>query len=173
MATSVLVPLSEYLNSSYQPDREYVDGELKERSVGERPHTQLQIILGAIFRNNRKEWRVVAMGDQRVQVNETRYRVPDVCVVRSSDPPDDIVRVAPLVCIEILSKGDSISSLQERVDDYLSMGVENVWAIDPWKRLAYYASRRKFEQPEDGVLRVQGTAIKIVLADVFAELDEV
>jgi hypothetical protein len=52
------------------------------------------------------------------------------------------------------------------------MGVEHVWAVDPWKRLGYVASRRGFEQPVDGVLAVAGTAIRVSLAEVFAEMDE-
>jgi hypothetical protein len=50
MASSVLVSLHEYLTTSYQPDRDYVDGELKERSVGEQPHSVVQTIIAAIFR---------------------------------------------------------------------------------------------------------------------------
>jgi hypothetical protein len=32
------VPVEEYLNTSYDPDREYVDGQLVERHVGEHFH---------------------------------------------------------------------------------------------------------------------------------------
>jgi Uma2 family endonuclease len=74
--------------------------------------------------------------------------------------------------VEILSRNDSLDELQERVNDYARMGVENVWAINPWKRVAYYATVRGFSQPEDGVLRIPGTQIEISLAEVFAELDE-
>jgi Uma2 family endonuclease len=172
MASSVLIPVSEYLNTTYRPDRDYVDGEIKERNVGERPHTQLQIILGAIFRNNRKEWGVLAMGDQRVQTSAEHYRVADLCVIRDSDPYELIIQTPPLLYVEILSRGDSLGELQERVDDYAGMGVANIWAIDPWKRLGYYASSRGFERPADGVMKIDGTPIEIVLADVFAELDE-
>lgn len=49
MATSTLIPVSEYLNTVYRPDCDYIDGELRERNVGERPHAQLQIILGRSF----------------------------------------------------------------------------------------------------------------------------
>ena len=34
MAASVHILLSEYLHTSYRPDREFVDGELVERNVG-------------------------------------------------------------------------------------------------------------------------------------------
>ena len=34
MATTVHVPLETYLNTSYSPDVEYVDGEIRERALG-------------------------------------------------------------------------------------------------------------------------------------------
>ncbi len=172
MATATLISIGEYLNSNYRPDRDYIDGELRERNMGEQPHSHLQNIIGAIFRENRKQWKVRALTEQRVQTSATHYRIADVCVVRSSDPFDGIVRVPPLLCIEILSKGDTLSDTQERVDDYEAMGVEHVWVIDPWKRHGYFASSRGFTQPEDGMLSVRGSAIQIALEDIFAEMDE-
>lgn len=172
MATAALIPVSEYLQTTYRPDRDYVDGELKERNVGEQPHGDLQMILGTIFRNNRLTWGVRPLGDTRLQVTPTRYRIPDVMVVRNTDPKDAIVRFIPLLCIEILSKDDRLHEMQERVDDYAGMGVKSIWIIDPWKRIAYYGSTKGFEQPSDGVLRIDGTPIEVSLEQVFAELDE-
>jgi hypothetical protein len=68
MATHAAIPLSEYLATSYRPDRDYVDGELQERDLGEREHALLQLILGSIFRNNRHVWNITAMTELRVQV---------------------------------------------------------------------------------------------------------
>jgi Uma2 family endonuclease len=172
MGSSVLVSLDEYLQTSYQPDRDYIDGELRERNLGEQPHAHIQIIIGGIFRENREKWGVRPLVEQRVQVYSRRYRVPDLCVVRNTDPKDLIIAFAPLLCIEVLSSEDRFGELQERVDDYAQMGVENIWAIDPWKRRGYYAGSRGFNQPEDGVMRIAGTPISISLVEVFAELDE-
>jgi Uma2 family endonuclease len=103
MASVTLIPVSEYLRTIYRPDCDYIDGEVRERNVGERPHALLQGILGAIFLTNRKAWGIVAAPELRVQVAERRYRIPDVTVMRRSDPPDPVVTVAPLICIEVLS----------------------------------------------------------------------
>jgi Uma2 family endonuclease len=172
MASSTLIPVSEYLSTTYRPDVDYIDGELKERNLGEQPHAHLQNIFGAIFREHRKDWSVRALTEQRVQISPRRYRIADVCILRSTDPQDPIIRVPPLLCIEILSKGDSLGELQERVDDYQSMGILHIWGIDPWKRHGYIASTRGFEQPQDGILTIPNTPIRIALAEVFAELDE-
>ena len=172
MASTTLIPVSEYLNTTYRPDRDYIDGEVKERNLGEQPHAHLQNILGAIFREHRKEWSVRALTEQRVQTSAQHYRIADICILRSSDPQDPIVRVPPLLCIEILSKGDTLTEIQERVDDYQAMGVNHIWVMDPWKRHGYIATTRGFVQPADGILAISDMPIRIVLADVFAELDE-
>ena len=40
--STILVSLEEYLDTAYSPDREYVDGAIVERHVGERPHSLAQ-----------------------------------------------------------------------------------------------------------------------------------
>lgn len=172
MASSVLVPVGDYLSSTYHPDCDYVDGELRERNVGEEPHSELQAILTRILGNRRKDWGIRVLTEQRVQTSESRYRIPDICVVRRSEPKGLIIRYAPLLCIEVLSHDDRFAALQEKVNEFAALGVKNIWAIDPWKQLGYYASTRGFEQPIDGVLRVEGTPIEISLTEIFAELDE-
>jgi Uma2 family endonuclease len=172
MATATLIPVTEYLKTTYHPDCDYIDGELKERNVGEQPHASIQGILAGIFRDHRDTWAVRALPEQRVQVAAMRYRIPDVCILRRSDPKDPVVTTPPLICIEVLSKDDTLRELQEKVNDHFGMGVAHVWAIDPWLRIGYTASPRGFVQPEDGVLRVPDTPIAIQLADVFKEWDE-
>jgi hypothetical protein len=36
-----MVPLSEYLSTTYRPDCDFLEGELKERNMGEQPHARL------------------------------------------------------------------------------------------------------------------------------------
>jgi Uma2 family endonuclease len=47
----------------------------------------------------------------------------------------------PLACIEILSKDDTLRSMQDRIDDYLELGVANIWIVDPVSRRAYVCTR--------------------------------
>ena len=76
MATSTSIPLSECLNTSYRPDCDYIDGEVKERTLGERPHALLQSILVALFNLNRRAWNIVAATELRVRVSATHVRIP-------------------------------------------------------------------------------------------------
>jgi len=172
MATAALIPVEEYLNASYEHDCDYIDGELQERSVGELSHSFLQGILVAIFNANRRAWGIVAGTELRVQVGARRYRVPDVCVLRQSDPKDPIVKTAPLICIEVLSPEDRLLRVQERFDDYAKMGVEHMWLIDPIRRQAWVVMADGSQVHVDTEFKVAGTAIRISLAEVFAELDD-
>ena len=131
MVTAALIPVSEYLATSYRPDRDYIDGELKERNVGETLHRSAQLYLGALFLAQEQAWQVFPTTEQRIQVSADHFRVADLCVRRLSDGAEPIVRRPPLLCVEILSPGDSLSGLQDVVDDYLAMGVEHVWVVDP------------------------------------------
>ena len=47
MERGTLISVDEYLATNYRPDREYIDGALLERNVGERAHSRLQTVLTA------------------------------------------------------------------------------------------------------------------------------
>jgi len=117
MATSVLVPLSEYLTTSYEPDCEWIDGELKERTRGTNSHGSLQVFFIRFFSLHEERWQVRVVCELRMQVALRRFRVSDVVVLRATDPFEEIVTTPPLLCIEILSPEDRISDLQEKIDD--------------------------------------------------------
>ncbi len=156
MATPVLVPISEYLHTTYRPDCDYVDGELKERNVGERPHGSLQGLLASLFLVNRRVWGLLPSTEQRVQTSASHYRIPDVCVIRPV-AGEYIVRTPPVICIEVLSKDDTLAGIRERVDDFLAMGVEHVWVFDPLGHVAWRATASGYEVAE-GELGIPGTA---------------
>ena len=69
MATALHIPLNQYLGISYRPDREYVDGEIRERNVGKWEHARLQLVLCAWFFMHEKQWGITGSTEQRVQVS--------------------------------------------------------------------------------------------------------
>ena len=170
MATGTLISVSEYLNTSYRPDCDYVDGRVLERNLGEFDHATLQTAIAIWFGNRRREWNILVVVEQRVQVSPTRFRVPDVSILPGDYARDPIVRVPPLVCIEVLSKDDTLRSIRDKVEDYLNFGVEHVWILDPLRRDALIADRRGYHAPTDDVLVVSGTPIHMPLPQLFAEL---
>lgn len=166
------VTVEEYLHTSYRPDCDYVDGRIEERNLGEHDHGFLQAPLGALFTNNRTAWQVRAVTDVRTQVKSARFRVPDVSVLRADAPREPIIRHPQLIAIEILSPEDRLNRLQERVDDYLEFGIENIWVFDPETRRVWTADAFGLHLVQNGELTVPETPIRVVLSELFAELDQ-
>jgi Uma2 family endonuclease len=102
MATLSHILLAQYLSVSYRPDREYVDGEIRERNVGKWEHARVQWLLAAWFFMHEKQWGITGSTEQRVQVSGNRVRVPDL-VVLTAGPQADVLTDPPLLVIEILS----------------------------------------------------------------------
>jgi Uma2 family endonuclease len=172
----VVVPLEIYLSTTYRPDCDWLDGELKERNLGESPHAIVQGFLAYIFRASANAWNIRSLPEQRVQTSSRHYRIADLCLVRRETPFEPIVRTPPLLCVEILSRDDRMTEIQERVEDYFAMGVRAVWVIDPRRRRAYLAQSdgqgNSFMQDAKETLGVPGTPIQVSVAEMFAELDE-
>lgn len=131
MATSTHVPLEVYLRSSYEPDAEYVDGEIEERPMGELDHAAWQAAIQKWFWKHEEEWNISTFPELRVQVAPTRFRVPDVTVLESSHPQEQIITHAPIAVFEILSPEDTVKRLKHKLEDYAAMGIPQIWVIDP------------------------------------------
>ena len=171
MKTEAFVSAEEYLKASYDPDRDYVDGEVQERNVGERDHSEIQREFILFFGQRRQQWKVFVFPEQRVQITSQRFRVPDVCVYVGGKPADQVFRTPPFICIEILSPEDRMERIQQKIDDYLSFGVRYVWVISPRSRRAWTYAKTGIHEVTDGVLRTQSPDFEIPLQDIFSALD--
>jgi Uma2 family endonuclease len=161
----------EYLRTSWSPDREYVDGRIEERNLGEKEHSIIQRYLTFLFMLKRDEWGVEVFPELRTQTESRRLRVPDVLVVRGEEKFERYITHPPLIAIEILSPEDTLRCMQEKASEYRGFGIENIWVIDPEPRLAYRYTSAGLEEVHDGELAVAGTPIRVVLSELFAELD--
>jgi len=162
------IPLEVYLRTSYHPDRDYVDGEVQERNLGEFDHSQLQMAIAAWFHARRKEWNVHVLPEQRVRISAARVRIPDVCLVSRDLPIEQVIETPPLLVVEVLSAEDRVRRYNERLEDYRSMGVRNIWVLDPATHKGFdwpagWQERRRFE--------VAGTPIFLDVEDLFSGLD--
>jgi Uma2 family endonuclease len=76
-----------------------------------------------------------------------------------------------MLCIEILSPEDRLSRTTKVMGDFATMGVPNLWIIDPYQRIGYIFT------PPDNLklvterLTIPGTPIYLDLPTLFAELD--
>ena len=103
MATSTAVPVEQYLRTTYDPDMEYVDGQLVERHVGEYFHSLLQSLIVEALSARKGERRFRVFTEQRVQVSqEPRYRIPDISVKRLPHQVTPVL-IQPDLAIEIVS----------------------------------------------------------------------
>jgi Uma2 family endonuclease len=171
MSSATGISVEEYLSTSYRPDCDYVDGEVRQRNVGEYEHGRLQARLTMWFGNREREWHIRVIVEQRIRVASGRYRIPDVCIIDRNQPVEPVFTRPPLICVEILSKDDRLRDMQERVADYLNLGVPNVWILDPLSRRVYICTAGEFRQPSGGFLEVEGTPIHVPLDEIFNELD--
>jgi Uma2 family endonuclease len=88
-------------------------------------------------------------------------------VLLASDPVEPIVRRAPFLCVEILSREDTVTRLNERLSDYFQMGVRYVWVLDPLARRAFCYTPGEMHEILDGVLRTKNPDIEVPLGEVF------
>jgi len=167
MGAATLVSVEQYLHASFDPDREYVDGEVVERNLGEKAHSTIQGNLILSLGARRKEWGIRAYPEQRVQVSRTRLRIPDVTVVKVSQEQGEIFTNPPHLCIDILSRDDTMEYMQEKIDDYLNFGVPYVWIINPKSRKGYVVTSEGMVEAKSGILETKDPAIRIPFADLF------
>jgi Uma2 family endonuclease len=161
----------EYLSTSWSPDREYVDGHIDERNFGEKEHSIIQRYLTFLFMLKRAEWSAEVFPELRTQIAAQNFRVPDVLVLRSGESFERYLKHPPLIAIEILSLEDSLRKMQEKAAQYSSFGIENIWIIDPEPRIVYRYTSAGLEEVQTCELVVPDTPIRVVLSEMFAELD--
>ncbi len=169
MSTATLVPVAEYLGTTYHPDCDYVDGVLEERKVGQKGHSKLQAEIASWFLQRRKQFKISVMTEQRIRIAPSRYRVPDLVIVNWPEPEESVFTTAPHICIEVLSPDDTLPRLQDRLDDYLEMGVPNVWVLDPGTRRGWRATRAGLLEALDGVMRTEDGSVEMPIRELFWE----
>jgi Uma2 family endonuclease len=169
MTTATHVPLEEYLTTSYEPDCDYLDGELEERNVGEYDHNVIQRAIDNWFHSHRKEWSVRSVSEQRTRLTPTRYRIPDVSVFRRDTPIEQVFTKPQLIAIEVLSPEDRHSRMQLRIEDYIQFQVSNIWVVDPITREGFDCSTGSWVKRER--FEVADTPIYLSLNELFSELD--
>jgi Uma2 family endonuclease len=169
MASTTQISLSEYLQTTYHPDCEYVDGELQERNVGKTDHARVQALLAMWFGSHEEQWQIVVTTEQRVKVASGRIRIPDVTLVRPGALNEDVLTAPPLCAIEILSPDDTYSRMSEKSQDNRKMGIENIWLIDPATRTGQASTVSGWQDTME--FEIPGTPIRLSLHEIFSRLD--
>jgi Uma2 family endonuclease len=89
-----------------------------------------------------------------------------------------VTTTPPLICIEILSPEDRLTRARIVLGDYLAMGVQNLWLIDPIRASPTLKFRgMKLDAAglhiaDTSSLTVPNTPIHLDLTDFFEKLDK-
>jgi Uma2 family endonuclease len=138
VATKTQITAEQYLRMTFEHDAEFVHGEIVERALPDYIHGRLQALLLSRFEASRPSHRLLGCSEVRMKLAPDVYRIPDVAVF-TEPPRQPVPDTPPLVAIEILSKDDRHSDLMQKLEEYLSWGVPNIWVVDPTtKRFSAY-----------------------------------
>ncbi len=165
MAVAKMMSVEEYLSTSWDPDREYVDGRLVETNLVDYDHGEVQ---GFVYSALKSRGLRTVMG-VRVQVKPTRFRVPDVLAHRGERPTGGVFREPPYIVVEIKSPGDRADDIADKIDDYLDFGIPNIWYIDPRRRRVTVETRDGSRICRD-VVETSDGQISIPLSEIFADM---
>ena len=169
MSVETLLSLEEYLNTSYSPDREYRDGALVERNVGEEAHSRLQALFAGYLVRRRREWNIEAYISLRVKVRDQWYPLPDVCIYSLPDFEGRYPERPPLLWIEILSHDDRMVDVWARATELIANGVPFVWIIDPNTLESELRTAAGVQPVTDKTLRIPDSPIVIPLLEVMEQ----
>jgi Uma2 family endonuclease len=168
MSTKVQMDVEEYLRSSFDgSDCEYLDGEIVERNMGELPHGDVQVNLAVLLRQLRRQLGIRVVTEIRIQIHSRRYRVADIAVWRDDNIGSNIPTAPPFLAIEILSPEDRMVRMLPKIQEYLSIGVEWVWVVDPEEKSALSYSQTNPAGAVCDVLRTENPTIEIPLSRAF------
>jgi Uma2 family endonuclease len=139
LATQVTTP-EQLAAMPNDKDFELVEGQLVERKMGNKSNwiaTRLATLMMVHVDQLALGW--VFTSEAGYRLNPSRpntVRKPDVSFVAAGrlpdeEPADAYDRLAPDLAAEVISPGDTVRELDEKVEEYLRAGVRLVWVINP------------------------------------------
>lgn len=170
-----MIPVAEYLKKVYEPDAEYVDGEVVERNVGEHDHSRLQVLIADALYQLEKRYKLHVLPGQRIRVADTslkkRYRIPDIAVLCEPFEVTRVLMQPPLAVVEILSPEDRMSVMLVKVADYSQFGIQYIFVINPAERQLFLADCGGLKSLQDQIFRFATPSgeVAVDLKPLFAD----
>jgi len=162
--------IEQYLNGPIpNPDVEFIDGVVREKSIVMSIHGRLQSIICAWFERHAEDWAVLAAVEVRTRVTSNQVFLPDVVVAAAGPWPETLVD-PPMIVIEILSSSDSFTELLEKLRGYDGMGIPNIWVIDPQTRRAWVSAGAALTETQRFL--VADTPIYLDMSETYARYDK-
>lgn len=168
MASTLFVPVEEYLQDIDNTHCEYVDGALINKPVPTWMHGVLQAWMSVLIM--RRFPRYFAAVEVHSRLRETEFRLPDVAVqLREIANNERYAEQPPLLCVEILSPEDRLGATFAKCERYHDWGVPVCWIVDPEKRRAW--SYERAGEPVQVDNELAAADIRLSFADLFSVLD--
>jgi Uma2 family endonuclease len=172
ITNTALVSVNEYIarfvDGSEKPTCEYLDGQLIQKSMGTKNHSQVQSNLTQLI-GFRYDDTLNPLPELTTRLREGQFYVPDLAVEELAKPipgryPDPNHPV--LLCVEIVSPPDRVGKLFGKCEEYHKWGVPYCWVIDPDRKIAWEYFPGDLE-PRKVAESLSAGPIQLELADVF------
>lgn len=131
-----------YKDLHFLPDGNYeiIDGIKTDMTPTGFRHGKFESIFSDLLNKHLNAKGYVAVGEIGIVITKEpfRLRAADVVYISkdtSIEEPEGILEFAPDLIIEILSKDDSAWKMNDKVKDYLSIGVKKLVLVDPFTEL--------------------------------------
>lgn len=164
MGAKVQVSLEEYLGHTYEPDCDYVDGELIERNVGENWHSKTQGNFVALLWLAAREPGMAVRPELRMRLGAALFRIPDIALFREP-PAESVPAEPPLLVVEVISPDDRQSAILAKLEEFRAFGVPHIWLADPQLKSLYTYGADGLHQVTE--LRLAELELVIRPTDVF------
>jgi Uma2 family endonuclease len=133
MGAVTLLTDEEFLNMPETPGKqELLDRELVSSPVAKRTHTYICMGLYELLRTVLDPMRVMVTAGYRMRVG--RWLVPDVSVNWPNQPAGDWFEGAPMIAIEVVSRGNTAEEINRKTELYLQEGAAELWIVYPSSR---------------------------------------
>ncbi len=158
---------------------ELIDGRIVHMPPAGEEHGTIEFTLGAELRNFVRKHRLgrITGGEAGIYIrhNPDRVRGADIVFIASDrateSPGKGFLDIAPDLVVEIMSPPDRWQEMRQKLEDYLSIGVQWVWVVEPDNRaiLIYRSLTDITVLGEADLLRGEGVleGFAIAVRDVF------
>ncbi|MGC2656822.1 MAG: Uma2 family endonuclease [Bryobacteraceae bacterium] len=131
------ISLEEYLEQTYEPEREFISGELVPKPVGTLDHSHTAKIIELLLDEFAR--RGLGRAERELSIRKgDDVRIPDIVFFDvNASIERGILIDPPMLCVEILSPSQYPSQLFAKCEAYHAWGVSYCWVVDPVKRCAW------------------------------------
>ena len=168
VATKTQITAEQYLRTTFEHDAEFVHDEMVERGIPDNIHSTIQFLILLRFGSLIQQFPLYPRPELRVRLAPDVFRIPHICVFAGEPPGKAVPDAPPLVVIEILSEDDRHSDLMQKLEEYRTWAVPNIWVIDPAaKRFSIYSEAGL---QNVATLQLAGYPLELTQSELFADL---